>query len=53
VISAPLIPVLVGHFGWLVALSTGSVFALLGALLWLWVRVDEPLLGPTESATES
>ncbi|MGB5294956.1 MAG: MFS transporter, partial [Thermoanaerobaculia bacterium] len=36
VISAPLIPVLVDHFGWLNALSTGSVFALAGAALWLW-----------------
>ncbi len=44
VISAPLIPILVDHFGWLIALSTGSVFALVGAVLWLWVRADEPLL---------
>jgi ACS family glucarate transporter-like MFS transporter len=44
VISAPLIPILVDHFDWLIALSSGSVFALLSALLWLWVRSDEPLL---------
>ena len=44
VISAPLIPILVDHFDWLIALSSGSVFALLSALLWLWVRADEPLL---------
>lgn len=47
VISAPLIPVLVDRFDWLIALSTGSVFALLSALLWLWVRPDEPLVRKT------
>jgi ACS family glucarate transporter-like MFS transporter len=49
VISAPLIPILVDQFDWLVALSTGSAFALLSALLWLWVRTDEPLLSVRES----
>lgn len=43
VISAPLIPVLVQWFGWEVALSSGALFAGLGALLWLAVRPDEPL----------
>ena len=49
VISAPLIPVLVDHFGWLIALSTGSVFALLSAFLWLWVRADKPLVSQRHS----
>jgi ACS family glucarate transporter-like MFS transporter len=30
-------------FGWLVALATGSLFALVGAALWLLIRADEPL----------
>ena len=45
VISAPLIPILVDQFNWLIALSTGSLFAVLSALLWLWVRADQPLVG--------
>ena len=49
VISAPLIPVLVDHFGWLIALSTGSIFALASAILWLWVRADEPLVSQRHS----
>ena len=44
VISTPLMPVLVGAFGWLPALSTGSVFALVGALAWFWIRVDRPFV---------
>ena len=49
-ISAPLIPILVEDFGWQIALSTGSVFALVGAVLWLWVRSDEPLLSQPDSS---
>ena len=48
VISAPMIPILVDQFGWLIALSTGSVFALVGAALWLWVRADEPLVSSSK-----
>lgn len=43
VISSPLIPVLVERVGWLAALATGSLFALLGAVLWLWIRTDREL----------
>lgn len=43
VISTPLIPVLVAWLGWIPALATGSVFALVSAALWLWIRVDRPL----------
>ncbi|MBW2161500.1 MAG: hypothetical protein JRH14_16290 [Deltaproteobacteria bacterium] len=42
VISTPLIPILVHYFGWHAALGTGSLFALLGAALWMFVRVDRP-----------
>jgi hypothetical protein len=39
---APLMPFLAQHIGWVAALSTGSVVAFTGALLWLFVRVDRP-----------
>jgi ACS family glucarate transporter-like MFS transporter len=39
---APLVGLMVDRLGWWPALATGSGFALLGALLWLFVRVDEP-----------
>jgi ACS family glucarate transporter-like MFS transporter len=37
---APLVGYLVDQFGWWTALVTGSGFALLGAVLWLFVRPD-------------
>jgi len=37
------VPILAHHFGWLTALATGSLFALLAATLWFWIRVDRPL----------
>lgn len=39
-ISTALVPVLVSHFGWLVALGSGTVLALVGALLWFWVHTE-------------
>ncbi len=42
VVSAPLIPIFVGWFGWSGAISTGSIMAIVAGLLWLGVRVDEP-----------
>lgn len=47
VIATPMTAVLFQHFGWLVALATGSLFALLAAAIWLFVRVDHPVLGET------
>jgi ACS family glucarate transporter-like MFS transporter len=44
-VGALLVPLLAERFGWLVALSTGSLFALLGAVLWLFIRADQPLGG--------
>jgi ACS family glucarate transporter-like MFS transporter len=38
-----MIPILEKKFGWMLALSSGSVFAVLGAILWLFVRADRPL----------
>jgi predicted MFS family arabinose efflux permease len=45
VIATPMTAVLFQHFGWLVALATGSAFALIAAALWLLIRADRPMLG--------
>jgi ACS family glucarate transporter-like MFS transporter len=42
---APIVGLMVDRFGWWPALATGSGFAVLGALLWLLVRVDDPAEG--------
>jgi ACS family glucarate transporter-like MFS transporter len=39
VISTALVPVLVQHFGWLTALGSGTLAAIIAASLWFWVRV--------------
>jgi hypothetical protein len=41
------------QFGWTAALGAGVVFALLGAALWLFIRVDEPLVPEAASARVS
>jgi ACS family glucarate transporter-like MFS transporter len=41
--GALLVPLVAESLGWVAALATGSLFALLGALLWLFIRADEPL----------
>jgi ACS family glucarate transporter-like MFS transporter len=41
--GAVFVPLVAERFGWMVALSTGSLFALLGAALWLLIRADEPM----------
>lgn len=42
VLSAVLVPWLAHAFGWDFALASGAIFALVGALLLLFVRADEP-----------
>jgi len=42
-IGALLVPITADTFGWVPALATGSVFALIGAGLWLFVRADTPM----------
>jgi MFS transporter, ACS family, glucarate transporter len=39
-VGALLVPFTVQAFGWEAALATGSIFAVLGAVLWLWIRAD-------------
>ena len=42
-IGALLVPVTAEVFGWVPALATGSVFAIIGVGLWLFVRADKPI----------
>jgi ACS family glucarate transporter-like MFS transporter len=42
-IGALLVPITAEAFGWIAALATGSVFALMGVGLWLFVRADKPM----------
>jgi ACS family glucarate transporter-like MFS transporter len=50
VVVGPLVPVLVATCGWTVALATGSAAAVLGAALWLAIRVDRPATAPVVAA---
>jgi len=43
VIGGVMVPVIAGWLGWPAAIASGSVFALVGAGLWLFVRADEPM----------
>ncbi|MEO8140711.1 MAG: MFS transporter [Gemmatimonadota bacterium] len=45
-IGALMVPITVKLFGWPAALATGTAFALIGALLWLWIRADREFLAP-------
>ena len=40
-VGALLVPVLAKQFGWVVAISSGCVFALVAALLWFVIKADE------------
>ena len=42
IVVAPLMPFLAQHIGWVAALATGTGVALAGAVLWLFIRVDQP-----------
>jgi ACS family glucarate transporter-like MFS transporter len=42
-IGALLVPVTAEAFGWVPALATGSVFAVIGVGLWFFVRADRPM----------
>ncbi len=47
-IGALLVPAMAEAFGWVPALATGSVFAVIGVGLWLSVRADRPMAGASE-----
>lgn len=40
-----LVPFVAYHFGWTLAVSTGALFALLGAVLWFFIRGDRAATG--------
>jgi ACS family glucarate transporter-like MFS transporter len=42
-IGALLVPVTAEAFGWVPALATGSVFAIIGVGLWFFIRADKPM----------
>ena len=41
--GALLVPILAERFGWIAALSSGTVFAAIAAGLWLFICADEPM----------
>jgi len=43
-IGAMLVPLTAAHFGWVAALSTGALFAVVGAGLWVFIRADETMV---------
>jgi ACS family glucarate transporter-like MFS transporter len=47
-LGALLVPITAEVFGWVPALATGSVFALIGVALWLFVRADKTLIHQAE-----
>jgi ACS family glucarate transporter-like MFS transporter len=53
VVATPMTAVLFHNFGWTVALATGSLFALLAAVLWLLIRADRPILMRAEDGNSS
>jgi ACS family glucarate transporter-like MFS transporter len=42
-IGGMLVPVTANLLGWPAAMATGSVFAIVGALLWIFINADEPM----------
>ena len=50
VLGGLLVPFTAGLLGWPAAMVTGSAFAIIGALLWLFIRADEPMGEPTLEA---
>ena len=49
-IGGTLVPVTAASFGWTAAIATGSIFAIIGAVLWLFIRGDEEMVVPSESS---
>jgi len=42
-VNSLLVPLIASAFGWTVAMASGAGFAVLGALLVLFVRADRPV----------
>ena len=39
-----MVPLIAAKFGWTTAVASGSIFAFIGATLWLFIRADEPMI---------
>ena len=48
IVGGILVPVTAKLLGWPAAIITGSLFAIIGASLWIFVRADEPMVGSEE-----
>jgi ACS family glucarate transporter-like MFS transporter len=48
---AVLVPMTAGTLGWPVALGTASLFAFIGAILWVWIRADQVVEQPSSHAS--
>jgi ACS family glucarate transporter-like MFS transporter len=44
VIGGVMVPFIANWLGWPAAIASGSIFALIGALLWLFIRADESMV---------
>ncbi len=42
-VGALLVPLAAKYFGWTAAVATGSIFAVIAATLWLFIRADKPM----------
>jgi ACS family glucarate transporter-like MFS transporter len=45
IVGGMLVPVIANLLSWEAAIMTGSLFAIIGALLWIFIRADEPMGG--------
>lgn len=52
-IGALLVPIMAEAFGWVPALATGSVFAMIGVGLWLFIRADKPMVTDADHVSGS
>lgn len=50
-VGGMLVPVTAAAFGWVTAMSTGAVFAVIGAITWLFIRGDRPMRNPRYDVT--
>jgi ACS family glucarate transporter-like MFS transporter len=49
IVATPMVPLLKDEFGWFAALASGSVFAVIGAVLWLFIRADRVILDVSDA----
>ena len=52
-VGGMLVPLTAKYFGWVAAVSMGSVFALIAAVLWFFIRGDRPMLEPQSDPTDT